>query len=59
MSRLNIKRRLLIIFILVALVQVAIAWIGLRGFGLSNDDLAEVYQERLVPVTSCIPASSS
>ena len=51
MSRLNIKRRLLIIFILVALVQVAIAWIGLRGFGLSNDDLAEVYQERLVPVS--------
>ena len=51
MSRLNIKRRLLIIFILVALVQAAIAWIGLRGMGLSNDDLAEVYQERLVPVS--------
>jgi methyl-accepting chemotaxis protein len=51
MSKLDIKRRLLIIFILVAVVQAAIAWIGLRGIGLSNDDLAEVYQQRLVPVS--------
>ncbi len=51
MSRLNIKRRLLIIFIMVALAQAAIAWIGLRAIGLSNDDLADVYQERLVPVS--------
>jgi methyl-accepting chemotaxis protein len=51
MSRLNIKKRLLIIFVMVALAQAAIAWIGLRAIGLSNDDLGEVYQQRLVPVS--------
>jgi methyl-accepting chemotaxis protein len=49
MSRLNIKRRFLIIFTMIALAQVGIAWIGLRAIGLSNDDLDAVYQERLVP----------
>jgi methyl-accepting chemotaxis protein len=51
MRRLSIKGRLLIVFALIAFTQVIVAVIALRGVSLSNDDLAEVYQERLVPVS--------
>jgi len=51
MRRLGIKGRLLIVFALIAFTQVVVAVIALRGVSLSSDDLAEVYQERLVPVS--------
>jgi methyl-accepting chemotaxis protein len=50
MSRLSINRRMSIVFALIACAQVIVAVIGLRGVGRSNDDLAQLYQERLVPV---------
>lgn len=50
MSRLSIKGRMLIVFALIAVTQAIVAAIALRGVGLSNEDLAQVYQERLVPV---------
>jgi methyl-accepting chemotaxis protein len=51
MKRLNIKSRLLIVFVVIAVAQAVVAMIGLRGLGHSNDELAEIYQERLVPVS--------
>jgi methyl-accepting chemotaxis protein len=51
MRGLSIKGRLLIVFALIAFTQVIVAVIALRGVGLSSDDLAQVYQERLVPVS--------
>ncbi len=42
---------MLFVFALMAAAQAVVAGISLRGFGLSNDDLLEVYQERLVPVS--------
>jgi methyl-accepting chemotaxis protein len=51
MSGHSIGRRMLFVFALIALTQAIVAVIGLRGFSLSNDDLLEVYQERLVPVS--------
>jgi methyl-accepting chemotaxis protein len=51
MSRLNIRTRLLLAFVILALAQGIVAVIGLRGMSLSNDDLAEVYHDRLVPVS--------
>ncbi len=42
---------MLVVFALIGISQVAVAAIGLHGFRLSNDDLAEVYRERLVPVS--------
>jgi len=50
-SSLSIKSRMLFVFAVIAVVQAAIAAIGLRGVSLSNADLAEVYQDRLVPVS--------
>ena len=50
MNRLHIKSRLLIVFVVIAVAQAVVAMIALRGLGYSNDELAEVYQERLVPV---------
>ena len=50
MNRLHIKSRLLIFFVVIAVAQAVVAMIALRGLGYSNDELAEVYQERLVPV---------
>ena len=47
----SIGRRLLFVFALMAAAQAIVAAIGLRGFSLSNDDLLEVYQERLLPVS--------
>jgi methyl-accepting chemotaxis protein len=38
-------------FGLIALTQIGIAALGLNGFRLSNEDLNEVYQARLVPVS--------
>jgi methyl-accepting chemotaxis protein len=51
MSRLNIRTRLLLAFVILALAQGVVAVIGLSGMSLSNDDLAEVYHDRLVPVS--------
>ena len=51
MKTLSIGRRMLFVFALMAMAQAIVAGISLRGFGLSNDDLLEVYQERLVPVS--------
>jgi len=51
MKNQSIGRRLLFVFALMAAAQAIVAAIGLRGFSLSNDDLLEVYQERLMPVS--------
>ncbi len=51
MSRLSIATRMMFVFAVIAVTQVAIAAVGLHGFKLSDDDIAEVYQERLVPVS--------
>jgi methyl-accepting chemotaxis protein len=42
---------LLLAFVIMAFAQAVVAVIGLRGISLSNGDLAEVYNERLVPVS--------
>ena len=51
MRKMDIKRRFVIVFILIAVALAAIAWVGLRGISRSNDELADVYQDRLVPVS--------
>src|SRR5579859_652010 len=51
MKNLSIGRRMLFVFALMAMAQAVVAGISLRGFGLSNADLLEVYQERLVPAS--------
>jgi methyl-accepting chemotaxis protein len=51
LSRLTIRTRLLLAFVVIAVAQAVVALIGLRGISLSNDDLAAVYNERLVPVS--------
>jgi len=51
MLKLDIKRSFLIVFILIAIAQAAIAWVGLHGIGRSNDELADIYQDRLVPMS--------
>jgi methyl-accepting chemotaxis protein len=51
MHGLTIRTRMLVVFALIAATQAVVAVIGLDGFRLSNHDLAEVYQDRLVPVS--------
>ncbi len=51
MQGLTIRTRMLVVFALIAVSQVVVAVVCLHGFRLSNDDLAEVYRERLVPVS--------
>jgi len=51
MQGFSIRSRMLVVFALIAFSQAVVAAIGLHGFRLSNDDLAEVYQQRLVPVS--------
>jgi methyl-accepting chemotaxis protein len=51
MRAMTIRSRMLMIFAVIALSQAIVAVIGLHGFRLSNNDLAEVYQDRLVPVS--------
>lgn len=51
MRGLKIRTRMLVIFALIAVSQAVVAGVGLRGFRLSNDDLAELFQGRLLPVT--------
>ena len=51
MRGLTIRTQMLVVFALIAVSQAVVAVIGLHGFQLSNNDLAEIYQERLVPVT--------
>ncbi len=52
MHGLTIRTRMLVAFALIAVSQIIVAVIGLHGFRLSNSDLAEIYQDRLVPVSS-------
>ena len=47
----TIRSRMLAVFALIAVSQAVVAVIGLNGFRLSNGDLAEIYRERLVPVS--------
>jgi methyl-accepting chemotaxis protein len=51
MSRLRIRARLLLAFTGIAFAQVIVAVIGLWGISLSNNDLGEVYNDRLVPMS--------
>lgn len=51
MRGLTIRTRMLVAFALIAVSQTVVAVIGLHGFRLSNNDLADIYQERLVPVS--------
>src|SRR5262249_16087354 len=51
MKRLGIASRMTFVFGLIAVTQVGIAALGLRGFHLSNDALGIVYHQRLVPVS--------
>jgi methyl-accepting chemotaxis protein len=51
MSKHTIAGRMKLVFALIALTQIVVAVIALRGVKLSNDDLTEVYQERLIPVS--------
>src|SRR5665647_1269229 len=47
----SIKAKMLAVFALIAFAVAVLAVIALRGVSLLNDDLAEVYQERLIPVS--------
>jgi methyl-accepting chemotaxis protein len=50
--QLSIKARMLSLFAIVVVAQVAVAAIGLRGLGAADRDVAEVYQARLLPVSN-------
>src|SRR5579864_6662049 len=52
MGRLAIGIRMLIVFALIALAQGGMSLIDLQGFGRSNDDISEIYEQRLIPVSS-------
>jgi methyl-accepting chemotaxis protein len=51
MNRFSIATRMMFVFVVLAVTQAGIAAVGLHGYQRSNDDIAEVYQERLVPVS--------
>src|SRR5450759_4544043 len=51
MRSLSIKAKMLAVFALITLALAVVAIIALRGVSLLNDDLSELYQERLVPVS--------
>ena len=51
MRSLSIKAKMLAVFALIAFAMAVVAMIALRGVNLLNDDLSELYQERLVPVS--------
>ena len=51
MRSLSIKAKMLAVFALITLALAVVAVIAIRGVSLLNDDLSELYQERLVPVS--------
>src|SRR5665647_43201 len=51
MRSLSIKAKMLAVFASIAFAMAIVAMIALRGVSLLNDDLSELYQERLVPVS--------
>ena len=51
MRTLSIKAKMLAVFALITLALAVVAVIAIRGVSLLNDDLSELYQERLVPVS--------
>ncbi len=51
MKSISIKAKMLAVFALIALAMAVVAMIAIRGVGLLNDDLSELYRERLVPVS--------
>src|SRR5271166_541125 len=51
MNKLSIATRMTIVFALMAATQAGIAAIAFHGLRLSDRDIAEVYQARLVPVS--------
>ena len=51
MRGLTIRTRMLVVFALIGISQAVVAGVGLHGFRQSNDDISEIYQERLVPVS--------
>ncbi len=50
-NKLSIATRMMIVFVVMAATQAGIAAIALHGLRLSDHDIAEVYQARLVPVS--------
>ncbi len=50
-NKLSIAARMMIVFAVMAATQAGIAAIALHGLRLSDRDIAEVYQARLVPVS--------
>ena len=51
MNRFSIATRMIIVFAVMAATQAGITAIALHGLRLSDHDIAEVYQARLVPVS--------
>ncbi len=51
MRSLSIKAKMLAVFALIAFAMTVVAMIAIRGVSLLNDDLSELYQQRLVPVS--------
>ena len=51
MKSLSIKAKMSTVFALIALAMAVVAMIAIRGVSLLNDDLSQLYQERLVPVS--------
>ena len=51
MRSLSIKAKMLAVFALIAFAMAVVAMIAIRGVSLLNDDLSELYQQRLVPVS--------
>ena len=47
----SIAHRMMFVFVLIVLMQIAGAVVGLNGFHHSNEDLGAVYRDRLVPVS--------
>ena len=47
----SIKAKMLAVFALIAFAMAVVAMIAIRGVSLLNDDLTELYQDRLVPVS--------
>jgi methyl-accepting chemotaxis protein len=51
MKSLSIKAKMLAVFALITFALAVVAMIAIRGVSLLNDNLSELYQERLVPVS--------
>jgi methyl-accepting chemotaxis protein len=51
MKRLSIKAKMRAVFALITVAMAIVAMIAIRGVSLLDDDLTELYQDRLVPVS--------